>query len=41
MYISVCNKANIITKYQMVFLREKFFEFSLVIAKVTCFSILV
>jgi len=28
-----CNKANIITKYWMVFLREKVFEFILAIAK--------
>jgi hypothetical protein len=38
---NIYNRANIITKYQMVFLREKFFEFGLVIAKETCFSILV
>jgi hypothetical protein len=40
-YMSLYNRANMITKYQMVFLREKFFEFSLVIAKETCFSFLV
>ena len=40
-YMSLYNRANNITKYQMVFLREKFFEFSSVIAKEACFSILV
>jgi hypothetical protein len=35
------NTANIITKYQSVFLTEKFFEFILVITKETYFTILV
>jgi len=38
---SLYNRANIITKYQIVFLREKFFELILVITKETYFGILV
>jgi hypothetical protein len=38
---SLCNTANNITKYQIVFVREKFFEWVLAIAKETYFSILV
>jgi len=33
------NTANITTKYQIVFLREKFFEYNLATAKETYFSI--
>jgi hypothetical protein len=35
---SLHNRANIITKYQIVFMKEKFFEFNLAIAKETYFS---
>jgi hypothetical protein len=35
------NRANIILLYQIVFLREKLFEFDLAITKETYFSILV
>jgi hypothetical protein len=38
---SLCNTANIITKYQIVFLRKKLFESILAIAKETYFSIFV
>jgi len=38
---SLYNGANIVTKYQIIFLRETFFEFILVIMKETYFSILV
>jgi len=37
---SLCNTANIITKYQIVFLRENSLEFILAIAKATYFSII-
>jgi len=37
---NICNTANIITKYQIVFLRENSFEFILAIAKETYFSIM-
>jgi len=36
---SLYNTANITTKYQIVFLREKFFEYILATAKETYFSI--
>jgi hypothetical protein len=38
---SLYNGANIFTKYQIVFLREKFFELNLAIEKETYFNILV
>jgi hypothetical protein len=38
---SLFNTASIITKYQSIFLTEKFFEFILVIAKEIYFTILV
>jgi len=38
---SLYNRADIIKKYQIVFSREKFFEFIVAIAKETSFSILV
>jgi len=41
MSYSLYNRENIVTKYQIIFLREKFFDFILAIAKETCFSILV
>jgi len=37
---SLYNRPNIITKYQIVFLREKLFEFVAVIMKETLFTIL-
>jgi len=37
---SLYNRANIITKYHIIFMREKLFEFILMIAKETYFSIL-
>ena len=36
---SLYNTANITTKYQIIFLREKFFEYILETAKETYFSI--
>ena len=36
---SLYNMANIITKFQIVLLREKFFEFILIISKETHFTI--
>jgi len=38
---SLYNRGNIITKHQIVFLKENLFEFILAIAKDTYFSILV
>jgi hypothetical protein len=38
---SLYNTENVITKHQIVFLKEKFFDFILAIAKETYFSILV
>jgi hypothetical protein len=40
-YKSLYNTTNISTEYQIVFLREKFFEFIAVIVEETLFSILV
>jgi len=37
---SLCNKAKIVTKYQILFLREKLFVFILAIAKDAYFSLL-
>jgi len=37
---SLCYRPNIITEYQIVFLRAKFFEFKAVIMKETLFTIL-
>jgi len=39
-YKNLYNTPNIITEYQIVFLREKFFEFITVIMEETLFSIL-
>ena len=38
---SFCNGANIITNYQIIFVREKFFEFIVEISKETYFIVLV
>jgi hypothetical protein len=38
---SFYNGANIITNYQIIFLREKFFEFVVVVSKETFFIVLV
>ena len=40
-YKSLYNTPNIITEYQIIFLREKFFEFIAVIMEETFFNILV